>query len=503
MPETFAPHHVQRAGRPIVEVVRPRTVRDALIALRANPDSQPIAGGTDLLLDFVRSKDTAPASVVDLTGIGGFANITETEEAIHLGGGVTHAQVLGSALCLDYSFPLTQACAEVGSPQLRNRATIAGNLVTASPANDSISALMALDATIELSSIQQGDDRAGDDEAGEVAVRRVPVAEFFTGFRRTALQPGELISMIEVPKLGPQQRGLWFKVGLRKNQAISVVHGGIVLTMNGERVSHAALALGSVAATVVLIDAFADRLVGSKLDTEVIAAAARAATEAVEPITDGRATAEYRSSVIEVAVRRTLAALRDDAATTAWSPPPLLAADASITAPVEQVVVDDAAEIVVTLNGEPRRGSGAAGKTLLDWLRDLNPDGSATWGTKEGCAEGECGACTVNLDGAAVMSCLVPAAQVDGGTITSIEGLQSQGALHPVQAAFVDEFAVQCGYCIPGFVMAVERLLAENPSPTNEQIIDGLGGNLCRCTGYYTIIAAVHSAAKALNGGRS
>ena len=72
-----------------------------------------------------------------------------------------------------------------------------------------------------------------------------------------------------------------------------------------------------------------------------------------------------------------------------------------------------------------------------------------------------------------------------------------------MQAAFVDEFAVQCGYCIPGFVMAVERLLAENPSPTNEQIIDGLGGNLCRCTGYYTIIAAVHSAAKALNGGRS
>lgn len=133
-------------------------------------------------------------------------------------------------------------------------------------------------------------------------------------------------------------------------------------------------------------------------------------------------------------------------------------------------------------------------RTLLDLLRyDL-----LLTGTKEGCDEGDCGACTVIVNGKAVTACLVLAVEMDGASITTIEGLHLGDNLHPIQQAFVDSGAVQCGFCIPGMILTTKALLDENPNPSEEEIKHYLAGNLCRCTGYIKILDAVNRAIQLL-----
>ena len=147
--------------------------------------------------------------------------------------------------------------------------------------------------------------------------------------------------------------------------------------------------------------------------------------------------------------------------------------------------------IELIVNGEPREADVWAGESLLTALRDrLRLPGS-----KNACEQGECGSCSVLLDGTLVCSCLVLAAQADGHEVVTVEGLNAGDGLHPVQEAFAETGAVQCGFCTPGFVVATADLLALNPDPSDDEIREALSGNLCRCTGYQKILDAVHLAA--------
>jgi carbon-monoxide dehydrogenase small subunit len=135
--------------------------------------------------------------------------------------------------------------------------------------------------------------------------------------------------------------------------------------------------------------------------------------------------------------------------------------------------------------------------TLLEVLRDH----LALIGTKEGCGTGDCGACTVLIDGEPVCSCLMLAVEAEGQEVTTVEGLATDHALHPVQRAFIDQGGLQCGFCTPGFLVSAAALLAQNPQPTETEIRQALAGNLCRCTGYDKIVRAVQSAAQEVNHG--
>jgi carbon-monoxide dehydrogenase small subunit len=151
-----------------------------------------------------------------------------------------------------------------------------------------------------------------------------------------------------------------------------------------------------------------------------------------------------------------------------------------------------------TVNGEPVEVLVQPYVTLLDALReDLN-----LTGPKEGCGTGDCGACTVHLDGQPVASCLMLAMQARGREVRTIEGLGGADALHPLQDAFVRLGVPQCGFCIPGVLMAAAAVLAENPRPTEEEIRYGIAGNLCRCTGYTKMLEAITEAATTLTAGR-
>jgi len=154
--------------------------------------------------------------------------------------------------------------------------------------------------------------------------------------------------------------------------------------------------------------------------------------------------------------------------------------------------------ISLTVNGQPVTAEVEPRMTLADFLRDQ----LGLTGTKLGCEHGICGSCTVLWDGAAVRSCLALAAQADGATITTIEGLVADSTLHPVQQAFWDEHALQCGFCTPGMVLTAVALLQENPNPSEAEIRETLSGNLCRCTGYQNIVRAVRVAAERIQSGR-
>ncbi len=465
----------------------PATVSDVLDLLARYGDAcRLIAGGTDLILELERGARHQEV-LVDISRVPELGQITfeSATGLLTLGANVTHNQVVGHADAVAHAFPLARACWLVGAPQIRNRGTIAGNLVTASPANDTIAPLWAMDATVTLLSAARGE-------------RSLPFNEFFLGVRRTALQADELLLRVTAPTLKASERGTFLKLGLREAQAISLINVAAVLDFGPTGVvTRARIALGAVAPTIVRASQAETFLMGKPLTEDVIAQAAELAAMAGRSISDIRASADYRRDMLRVYTARALRELRDGTERDGWPVHPvLLWGSKARDGGLRQPAIADEDAIRFMLNGQPVELHQVHGKTLLRALRE---DLSMT-GAKEGCAEGECGACTVWLDGVAVMSCLVPAERAAGTNVVTIEGLAGlsggSDGMHPLQQAFVDAGAVQCGYCTPGILMSTANLMEEVPQPSLGQIKEALTGNLCRCTGYYKILQAVEQAAR-------
>lgn len=450
-----------------------------------------VAGATDLILEMERGVRRGIDTLVDVTRIPGLDQITlDEDEVFHLGPLVTHNHCVASKLVVERAFPLAQAAWEVGAPQIRNRGTVAGNLITASPANDTITPLMALGAKVTLAS-----------QAGE---RVVPLNEFYTGVRRTVMRPDEMLVDISFPAMRSNQRGRFIKLGLRRAQAISLVNVAIVLTltnnsdvqMASQPVEEAAITLGAVAPTILHAAKAETYLAGRVLDEATIGRTAELAMEAARPIDDLRSSADYRREMVRVCTLRGLRAVVVGTEKTNFPDRPVLLGDMEYHGEeprlLEGTQHSGDQPINTRINGLDYTFTNGYRKTLLDLLRE---DAGLT-GTKEGCAEGECGACTVFLDGVAVMSCLVPAPRAHGAEVLTIEGLAKDGVLHSVQRTFIEDGAVQCGYCTPGFLMSAAKLLEERPHPTMGEIQQAITGNLCRCTGYYKIIQAIEHASQ-------
>jgi xanthine dehydrogenase iron-sulfur cluster and FAD-binding subunit A len=468
------------------------TVSEALDLLAEYGDrARIVAGATDLMLEIERGQRPGVETLIDITRVPGLDQISVRGDTFRLGPLVTHNHLVGNPKVIERALPLAQAAWVVGAPQIRNRGTVVGNVITASPANDTITPLWALGASVTLASKQ-----------GE---RTLDFPSFYKGVRQTAMQPDEMLSAITFPALAKHERGMFLKLGLRKAQAISVVNAAVILGFDEtNQIIHAVITLGSVAPTILRVPVVEQYLQGKRLTDEVIREAARLAAAAPTPIDDVRSHAAYRTEMCRVLVARALRALRDGTERGGWPEQPamLWGAERGIVREALPEMVrhepDAGDTIVTTVNGKTYTVTGGTDKTLLRFLRE---DIGLT-GTKEGCAEGECGACTVFLDGAAVMACLVPAPRAHGAEIVTVEGLAaSDGVLHPIQQAFVETGAVQCGYCTPGFLMSGAKLLEEHPHPTRAQIEQSITGNLCRCTGYYRIVEAFEKAALATTVG--
>jgi xanthine dehydrogenase iron-sulfur cluster and FAD-binding subunit A len=523
---------------------QPTTLDETLALLAEHAGrARVVAGGTDVLVELQRGVKPTD-TLIDITALRELRYVRHDGSRLNIGGLATHNDVIASEACVRYALPLAQACWEVGAPQIRTRATIAGNLITASPANDTITPLLALDAEVVLVS-----------KTGE---RVVPLHEFYPGFRKTVIRPDELLREIRVPALNNNQRGLFIKLGLRRAQAISVIDIAIVLTfadippadqsaiynLQSAIVKDVRITLGCLAPTIVRAPSAEAYLRGKQLDSNVCAEAGRLACSDVAPIDDVRGSAAYRLATLANLVENGLQCIAESREREGWPEKPVLLetleepraknqepggsqptlyGGSSVSAPVLRPI----SAIITTINGQRYTLENAHTLSLLDALRES----AGLTGTKEGCAEGECGACTVWLNGQAIMSCLTPAPQAHGAEITTIEGLAAQtmnderrtmknqsdqvggqiaiqaeagidspfvvrrSSLHPLQQAFIANAAVQCGYCIPGMLMAGAKLLDEHSHPDLDQIQVALSGNICRCTGYRKILDAVLAAA--------
>jgi len=470
------------------DYVEPTSVAEA-VALLAQHGSQAklLAGGTDLLV-HMKMERVAPQVVISLRRVPGLDRIAAQDGQLRIGARATIRAIERDPRVQARYAALADACHNFSTTQVTTMGTLGGNLGNGSPASDSAPALIALGAEIELT--------------GPDGARRLPLEQFFVGPGTTALRRGELITDVILPQ-PPAGMGSAFLKNSRVAADIAKANGAVMLVREGDRaadsrVADCRMAFGSVAPTPLRTRQAEQALIGQVWSKELVERAARLASEEVAPIDDVRSQAWYRREAVRV--------LAYDGLHRAWQRAainpgvPALVGSKNLSGLQDltgfrdtlRLAADEQRWIVLNVNGKLHRVWVSPNDLLLNVLREQ----LELTGTKYGCGIGECSACTVQLDGQPALACLVLAVSAVGHDIRTVEGLQgADGTLDPLQAAFIDFAAYQCGYCTPGMLMTAKTLLAETPRPSEDDVRHYLRGNLCRCTGYASIVRAVLSCA--------
>jgi aerobic-type carbon monoxide dehydrogenase small subunit (CoxS/CutS family)/CO/xanthine dehydrogenase FAD-binding subunit len=459
-------------ARGIERYHRPDRIEEALE--RASAGAVPLAGGTRLL-----AENAERPALVDLEALG-LAGIERPDGDLVLGAMVTLQDVIDAPQAYPSTAGLLPAAcrAHSASRLLRSMATLGGEAVHASPDSEVVAALLALNAIFVV--------RRADATAEIPALRflRNPSAD---------LAGGGLVTSILIPGT-PDGAALERVAVLPSAPPLLAVAASI--SMAGDACTRARLAYTGLTSAPARILEAESRLERGNAGGDVMAQYVDEVRSRAPFRDDAHASASYRREIAGPLIVRALSKAigRAQSGKSIGVPrlrPPRLQR--------ELVAVPEltSGEIEVEVNGKSVRAGAEAGSTLLDWLRE-----QGFWGVKHGCETGECGACAVLLDGLPVSSCLTLAARAHGRSVTTVEGLGDPDQLDPIQAAFVDTGAIQCGFCTPGMELSAKALLDAVPDPTEAEVREALAGCLCRCTGYVKPVEAVMRAAKTRANGR-
>ena len=466
-----------------VHYIAAKTVLEAcdLLAERGE-NARVLAGGTDLLIEWRRASKKTPKVVLDISRVAELGGIAESDGSLTIGPLATHADLQRSELVAKFAPLLATAASAIGSPQIRARGTVGGNIMNAAACADTVPPLVALGAIVTLKS--------------KGGARELALADLFLKPYQTQARPDELLTGIRFPKLPADARSAFIKLGRRNALAISRMSVAAVLQVGGDgRVTQARIVPGAAFPTWKRVPEAEQMLVGEKPAQNLFAAAGQKVSEEMIKATGRRWSTEYKEPVIAVLVRRALEKCakvgRAVPSAPSHRPQPATVGAAAPTRGTPGTVRPTAL-VSTTIDGRPQKLLLPAHHTLLEVLRD---DLGLT-GTKCGCEIGECGACTVLLDGEPVNSCLVLAPQIDGREVLTVEGLAQDGKLHPLQESFLDHDAVHCGFCTPGMLLSAKALLDWNSQPTEREIRTAISGNLCRCTGYQQIVESIAKASR-------
>ena len=468
----------------------PRTIDEALRDLEAAAgDAHVIAGGIALGI-LMNEKLVEPIWLIDISRIEALGGIEHLPDgSLRIGALATHAEVERSeAVARNYPI-LREMAREIACGRIRNRGTVGGNLCLADPQGDPPAAAIALRAVLRAAARQ--------------GPRDIPATHFFTDLYTTALGEDELLQEVIVPPPPENSAAVFGKFAARRAMDYtSTVSVAVQLVRDPDDgcIAEIGLGLGGVGAVPVWPQATEAVLAGRVPEPDTFGEMRRSPVRRARPDRGshvfrrlqaprgvGRHEADGRSPGPPLRGRRA-----DEHRDRGGAVHHEAGALPGVRGPRLRGGEPMSIEIAIEVNGAAHRLGVEPTETLLDLLRER----LGLTGTNKDCCMGICGACTVLFNRRPVSSCLLLAGQADGGAVTTVEGLECNGALSPLQEAFLKHGATQCGYCTPGFLMTATALLEENPSPTRADIMEALKGNLCRCTGYKKIIEAVESVAE-------